>query len=162
MLKHYLIFIFISMASLIGCSVSEETTKQTEKKEPEVYIFDDIQKDEVNINDTSKNIPSVEELKVEPIKTEPIKTDSAITEQKVSVNKFVIQLGAFTSQDRAQAFINENKSKTELTMSIIYREQIKLYAVQLPPFATKEEAEKTRNNIWLIPSFKDAFIIKVE
>lgn len=149
-LINYLL-IFLSTL-LFACASSEETTKQTEKKEPDVYIFDDIQKDAVNINDTTKAIPSVEEVKVEPVKTE----------QTVSVKKFIIQLGAFTSQERAQAFINENKSKTGLTMSIIYREQIKLFAVQLPPFTTREEAEKTRNNLWQIPSFKDAFIITVE
>jgi len=91
------------------------------------------------------------------VKTEPVKT-----EQTVNVKKFIIQLGAFTTKERADAFINENKSKTELVMNIIYREQIKLFAVQLPPFATKEEAERTRNNLWQVPSFKDSFIITVE
>ncbi|MFA5803753.1 MAG: SPOR domain-containing protein [Melioribacteraceae bacterium] len=157
MLKLFSILISISIVLFIGCSTSEETTKQTEKKEPDVYIFDDVQKDAVNINDTTKAVPSVQEVKVEPVKTEPVKT-----EQTVSVKKFIIQLGAFTSQERAQAFINENKSKTGLAMSIIYREQIKLFAVQLPPFATREEAEKTRNGLWQTPSFKDAFIISIE
>ncbi|MCX6173758.1 MAG: SPOR domain-containing protein [Ignavibacteriales bacterium] len=153
-LKVFLIFIIIGF---FGCSTSEETTKQSEKKEPDVYIFDDVQKDAVNINDTTKAVPSVQEVKAEPVKTEPVKT-----EQTVSVKKFIIQLGAFTTKERAEAFINENKSKTELVMNIIYREQIKLFAVQLPSFATKEDAEKTRNNLWQIPSFKDSFIITVE
>ncbi|NJD23671.1 MAG: SPOR domain-containing protein [Melioribacter sp.] len=151
------VFSIILLIGIFGCSTSEDTTKQTEKKEPDVYIFDDVQKDAVNINDTTKAVPSVEEVKVEPVKTEPIKI-----EQAISTKKFIIQLGAFTTKERAETFINENKSKTELTMSIVYREQIKLFAVQLPPFTTKEEAEKTRNNLWLTPSFKDAFIITVE
>ena len=151
-------FLIVLAIVFYSCSASEETTQQSsEKKEPDVYIFDDIQKDAVNINDTTKAIPSVEEVKVEPVKSEPVKT-----EQKVSVKKFIIQLGAFTTKERAEAFINENKSKTELTMTIIYRDQIKLFAVQLPPFATREEAEKTRNGIWQTPSFKDAFIISIE
>jgi cell division septation protein DedD len=149
LINYFLILLTIAFYS---CSASEETTQQKEKKEPDVYIFDDIQKNAVNINDTTKAIPSVEEVKVEPVKIEPT----------VNVKKFIIQLGAFTSKERAEAFINENKSKTELVMNIIYREQIKLFAVQLPPFATREEAEKTRNNLWQIPSFKDAFIITVE
>ncbi len=157
MLKHFSFLISISIVLFIGCSASEETTKQTEKKEPDVYIFDDIQKDEVKINDTTKTIPTVEEIKVEPVKSNPVKTEPI-----VSVKKFIIQLGAFTSHERAQTFINENKSKTELSMIIIYRDQIKLYAVQLPPFATREEAEKIRNDFWQIPSFKDAFIISTE
>ena len=147
----------ISIVLLIGCSSSQETAQQSEKKEPDVYIFDDIQKDEVRL-DTTMVIPPVEEVKVEPVKAEePIKQ-----EQPVSGKKFIIQLGAFTSKERAEAFINENKSKTEFVMNIIYREQIKLYAVQIPPFTTREDAEKTRNNLWLIPSFKDAFIITAE
>jgi len=146
------VFSIILLIGIFGCSTSEDTTKQTEKKEPDVYIFDDVQKDAVNINDTTRAVPSVEEVKVEPVKIE----------QAISTKKFIIQLGAFTTEERAETFINENKSKTELTMSIVYREQIKLFAVQLPPFTTKEEAEKTRNNLWLIQSFKDAFIITVE
>ncbi len=151
------VFSIILLIGIFGCSTSEETTKQTEKKEPDVYIFDDVQKDAVNIKDTTKAVPSVEEVKVEPVKTEPVKIA-----QTISVKKFIIQLGAFTTKERAEAFINENKNKTELVMNIIYREQIKLYAVQLSPFTTKEEAEKTRNNLWQIPSFKDAFIITSE
>ena len=146
-------FLIVLAIVFYSCSASEETTQQSsEKKEPDVYIFDDIQKDAINLSDTTKNIPTVEEVKVEPVKTE----------QTVSVKKFIIQLGAFTTKERAEAFINENKSKTELTMTIIYRDQIKLFAVQLPPFATREEAEKTRNGIWQTPSFKDAFIISIE
>lgn len=150
-------FSILVVIGFFGCSTSEETTKQTEKKEPDVYIFDDVQKDAVNIQDTAKAVPTVQEVKVEPVKKDSVKI-----EQPISTKKFIIQLGAFTTKERAETFINENKNKTELTMSIIYREQIKLFAVQLPPLATKEEAEKTRNNLWLIPSFKDAFIITVE
>ncbi|MBI5729978.1 MAG: SPOR domain-containing protein [Ignavibacteriales bacterium] len=150
-------FLILLTIAFYSCSASEETTQQKEKKEPDVYIFDDIQKDAVNINDTTKAIPSVEEVKVEPVKVDTVKS-----EQPISGKRFIIQLGAFTTKERAEAFINENKSKTELVMNIIYREQIKLFAVQLPPFATREEAEKTRNNLWQTPSFKDAFIITVE
>ena len=144
------LLIFLSTL-LFACSSSEETTKQSERKEPDVYIFDDIQPDEVNLSDTTKNVPAVQEVKSEPVKSE----------QPISGKRFIIQLGAFTSQERAQAFINENKNKTELVMSIIYREEIKLFAVQLPPFTTKEEAEKARDNLWQIPSFRDAFIISI-
>lgn len=157
MIKLFSILITISMVLLIGCTSSEETTKQSEKKEPDVYIFDDIQKDAVNLNDTTKTIPTVGE-----VKSVPVKIDSVKSGQTISGKRFIIQLGAFTTKERAESFINENKSKTELAMNIIYREQIKLFAIQLPPFATKEEAEKTRNNLWQVPSFKDAFIISIE
>src|SRR3989339_1469457 len=150
-----LFLISVTFVLIIGCSSTKETAQQSEKKEPDVYIFDDIQKDEIQLDDTTKVIPPVEEVKVEPVKAE----EPVQQEQPISGRKFIIQLGAFTSQERAQAFVNENKSKTDFVMNIIYREQIKLYAVQLPPFETREDAEKTRNNLWLIPSFKDAFII---
>ena len=156
-MKTLIAFSIFLVIGFFGCSSSEETTKQAEKKEPDVYIFDDIQKDAVNINDTTKAIQSVQEIKSEPVKVEPVKP-----EQPIGGKKFIIQLGAFTTKERAETFINENKSKTELVMNIIYREQIKLFAVQLPPFATREEAEKTRNDLWQILSFKDAFIITVE
>ena len=156
-MKTLIAFSIFLLIGFFGCSASEETSKQTEKKEPDVYVFDDLQKDTVNIKDNTKIIPSVKEVKVEPVKINTVKSAQSMSEKK-----FIIQLGAFTTKERAETFIDENKNKTEFKMNIVYRDQIKLFVVQLSPFVTREEAEKTRNNLWQIPSFKDAFIITVE
>jgi cell division protein FtsN len=135
-----------------ACASSHETTQtqQIPKKEPEVYIFDDAGK-----IDTAK-VEKPKEVVKEPVSVEKKETNQPVTK------KFIVQVGAFTSKERAQIFINENKTKIEQLMSITFRDQDKLWLVQLPAFSSREEAEKVRNSIWQIPSFKDAFIITSE
>ncbi len=135
-----------------ACASSHETTQtqQIPKKEPEVYIFDDAGK-----IDTAK-VEKPKEVVKEPVSVEKKETNQPVTK------KFIVQVGAFTSKERAQIFINENKTKIEQLISITFRDQDKLWLVQLPAFSSREEAEKVRNSIWQIPSFKDAFIITSE
>lgn len=141
----------ILLATLvIACSNSQETIKQTPKKENDVQLLDD-------------------QKKADSLKTvTPQKNDTLIVkkeipkESQVISKKFVVQLGAFSSMERAQNFINENQSKVEQQMKIVFRDEIKLFTVQLPPFSTHEEAEKIRNSLWIIPAFKDAFILTIE
>lgn len=144
-------------ALLIACSASEETTQQQQKKEPEVYLFD-----EANKHDTTK----VETPKqVEPKNVDLKKEENKFPENKDSVQtvkNFYVQVGVFTSQDRAQAFVAENQAKIDYVMMITLRDNDKRFVVRLQPFATREEAEKVRNSIWQIPSFKDAFIVTLE
>ncbi|MHB8904949.1 MAG: SPOR domain-containing protein [Melioribacteraceae bacterium] len=150
-------FLIFFTALLIACSASEETTQQQPKKEPEVYLFDD-----ANKHDTTKvEIPK----QVEPKNVEPEKVENKLPENKEAVQtvkKFYVQVGVFTSQDRAQAFVAENQAKIDYVMTITLRDNDKRFVVRLQPFATREEAEKVRNSIWQIPSFKDAFIITLE
>jgi cell division septation protein DedD len=141
----------ILLATLvIACSNSQETIKQTPKQENDVQLLDDQKK-----ADSLKTIT-------------PQKNDTLIVkkeipkESQVISKKFVVQLGAFSSMERAQNFINENQSKVEQQMKIVFRDEIKLFTVQLPPFSTHEEAEKIRNSLWIIPAFKDAFILTIE
>ena len=145
-------------AFLFACASSEETTQQTEKKEPEIYVFDDVNKDDT----TKVEIPKQTEAKPEEpkpeVKSAPVIKDSFT----MTAKKFIVQVGAFTTQERAQAFVKENQSKIAYIMSITLRDSDKHFVVRLLPFASKEDAEKVRNNIWQIPSFKDAFIITLE
>jgi cell division septation protein DedD len=128
---------------LIACSNSQETVKPTPKKENDVQLLDDQKK-----NDSLKTAI-------------PQKSDTLNVKKEDQVNskKFAIQLGAFSSNERAQIFINENQSKIEQQMKIVFRDQVKLYTVQIPPFESHEEAEKIKNILWNNPAFKDAFII---
>jgi septal ring-binding cell division protein DamX len=155
--RHVNIFLIFFTAFLFACSASEETTQQQQKKEPEVYLFDDVTK-----HDTTK----VESPKqVEPKNVDLKKVENQVDEKKepvLTIKKFYVQVGVFTSQDRAQAFIKENQTKIYYVMSITLRDNDKRFVVRLQPFATREEAEKVRNSIWQIPSFKDAFIVILE
>jgi len=155
-LNYSLIFL---IALFYACASSEETTTQeSQKKEPEIYVFDD-----VNKHDTTKvEIPKQAEAKPEEPKPE-VKSAPEIKESLTnSTKKFIIQVGVFTTQERAQAFVKENQSKIAYIMKITLRDTDKRFVVRLQPFESKEDAEKVRNNIWQIPSFKDAFIITLE
>lgn len=141
-----------------ACVSSEETTQQTQQKEPEIYVFDD-----VNKHDTTKaEIPKQAEAKPEEPKPE-VKSVPEIKELlTASTKKFIVQVGAFTTQEHAQTFVEEYQSKIAYIMNITLRDTDKRFVVRLKPFATREEAEMVRNNIWQIPAFKDAFIITLE
>ena len=150
-LTNYLL-IFLSTL-LFACASSEETTKQTEKKEPDIYVFDD-----VNKHDTTK-VENPKQVEAKPeVKSAPVIKDSLTT----STKKFVVQVGAFTTRENAQVFVKENQTKIAYIMIITLRDTDKRFVVRLQPFESREDAEKVRNNIWQISSFKDAFIITLE
>lgn len=135
-----LVILAIFVLIFSACSSSEETTKENQDEaQPEVYVFDDVTSDE----DTTQ---AKEET---PIVIEP----------ESNVTQYFVQVGAFTTKERAEQFQKENSSKTTYPMNISYSDDVKLFVVQLPPFATKTEAEKVRNELWLIQTFKDAFIV---
>ena len=148
-----MIFILLTIF-MYACASSEETTTQQQqapKKETEVYVFDDASK--------------VDSLKVErskEIQEVPKTEQKNETPVQAANKKFIVQVGAFTTKERAQMFINENQNKIEQLMTITQRERDKLFLVQLPAYGTREEAEFLRNKLWQIPSFKDAFIITAE
>ena len=76
--------------------------------------------------------------------------------------EFYVQIGAFTSQDRADKFVKENQSKLNYNMDISFSNEVKLWVVRLPVFASREEAEKVRNDLWNSGDFDDAFIVTLE
>jgi cell division septation protein DedD len=145
------IFLIILSFLLYSCSSTETTIQQDKAKEPEVYVFDDVSK-----TDSSKIIPT---KTIVPVTEKQEKISVA---QPIIGKKFIVQVGAYTSKDRAEAFVKENQSKTDQKMSISFSNQVQLYVIQLPPFSSREEAEKVRNSLWLITPFKGSFIITSE
>ncbi len=146
MKKILYIFTFLIILIFSACSSSEETTKESEQSEkPEIYIFDDVTDSQSEPADTSEMVNT-------PIETiEENNTETGI--------KFYVQIGAFTTKERADAFVSENSSKVDYPLEISYSENVKLYVVQLPPFTSRSEAEKVRNYYWQSGLFEDAFIL---
>ena len=147
-MKIKILFLSFSVLILYACSSSENTVQQEQKKEPEVYVFDDVSK----IDSAKTEIPQQSKTIQEVKQPEAIKSN---------VQSFILQVGAFTSKERAETFVKENQSKISQKMEISFSNQVQLYVVQLPSLSMREEAEKLRNELWKIPSFKDAFIITV-
>lgn len=156
MIKNRFLLIILLGVSVFGCSASEETSQNTTKKLPEILVFEEVEKTDTTLikKDTLMN-----EIPVQSI-DEKIETDTIKTIDKQL--KYVIQVGAFSTIERADTFIKENQQKINNKMVISFNQQTKLYAVQLTPFNEREDADQIRNSIKQIPAFKDAFIITIE
>lgn len=141
-MKVKFVILFLFSLFLFACSSSQETAKdEEEKEEPEIYIFDDV--------------TDVEDDSVETVEEE-IEFSEPVQNQEI---KYYVQVGAFTTRDRAESFVNENMNKISYPMDISYSEDVQLYVVQLPPFNTRAEAENVRNELWKMETFNDAFIL---
>jgi len=155
-LRNY--YLLIPFAFLFACTSAEQTAEQSETKSPEVYVFDDVKKaEEPKIAET----PKLEEPKAE-VKSEIPKVDPTVAEPVLNGKKFTIQIGAFTTKDRAETFIKEHQTKTSLPLNITLNGTTNLFVVQVPPYMTKEEADLIRDNLRKFAPFKDAFTVGLE
>lgn len=133
-----LLFLILSffIIALTSCSTVNTTNSKT-APENEVYVFDDA-------SDLNEEI--VEEPKPEEV-------------INATENVYIVQVGAFTTKGRAEKYKRENSLNLSYEMSISYSAKVGLFVVQLPPFESRTEAEKVRNNLWKNKTFSDAFIL---
>jgi len=122
---------------MIGCSSSNEQTKDDSEIQKEEYVFD------------ASAVDST---------VHPVVVQTAIPKNE-AINKFVVQIGAFTTKEHADERAAFAKKKLSKEIIVSYSEEFKLYVVQLLPFATKAEAVSVRNELWKTKDFKDAFIV---
>lgn len=118
-----------------GCTSSQET--QVQKQETDsLYIFDEVPPEDI------------------------YKFESP-TQQNFDV--FVVQIGAFSSLERAKEFAEESRVVLSRDIKVEYVQQKNLYVVWVhPPFENKIDAESFRNELRLMEKFKDAWIVTVE
>jgi len=123
---------------MIGCSSSTEETKKEDEIQKEEYVFDAAAADTTSVKAEIKTIvpPAAETAK-----------------------KFIVQIGAFTAKDRANEYAVSARKKLSKEIIVSYSDEFKLYVVQLPPYATKAEAQSVRDALWNTKDFKDAFIV---
>lgn len=138
MKRFSLIFISVFFLLLISCSSSEEAAKTEEKPEPEIYVFDDVSETIDSAYIDEQKTPMVDEVKT---------------------TQYFVQVGAFTTRDRADEFVKLKSPQTNYQLNITYSDEVKLYVVRLPAFSTRAEAEKVRNEFWQSGLFNDAFIV---
>lgn len=133
-----LIFSFVVILLLPSCA-SKEVTKDNTPKKDTVYVFDQVAPDTVK-----KQAPSVEN----PTTQTPY---------------YLVQIGAFSTREKAESFSGVAKTKLNYDMTIKYNDVIKLFVVQLnPPFTSRPEAEKVRNDIKQYQEYNDAWIVTVD
>lgn len=137
MKNYFLINSFLFLLSYVlisGCTAS----KQNSDEDKQVYIFDEVPVEKTIEVPKTGEYPTLKEA------------------------YYVVQIGAFTTEENAKAFAELSRSQTNYKFSVIYSENIKLYLVQVIPFfKSRSEAEEVRNNLWKLEDFVDAWIVTV-
>lgn len=154
MKRNLLVLIAFSFI-LSACAASQQTSDQ-KPKEKEIYVFDD-----ANVKSTKDTTKAVEQNVVQ----ESVPNPAAKGNEELSLLKgmnYIVQLGAFSTKEKAEKFVAENRSMLTYEMKISFSDAVKLFVVQIPPVSTKEEAERIRNKLWETSVFKDAFIVTLE
>jgi len=146
--RYHLILAGLLSFLLAACSATQKTTESTNtqtsqnNKKDSVYVFDVI-----------KTPP--------PAKTtEKQNTQQNDESQNISYTYYVIQVGAFSTKDRADEFVANNQNKVQDEMKVSFNPDINLYVVQLAThYPSHDEAESMRNQLWKVNEFKDAWIV---
>lgn len=154
---------------LFSCSTLRETSETNENKEPELYVFDDVENiDSTEVQKAEKAFDDSVKTILDSIHVDQKETDKAMTEEykpeiqdriQLNIGGYAVQLGAFSSEDRAEEFVKENQSKTVYYLNIFKKASANLFVVQTSPVSTREEADLIRNSLRKNSIFKDAFIV---
>ena len=131
----YISWIILLLLFLAGCSSSEETTEESETDS--TYVFDEVPESDIITFDT------------------PETKDASVL--------YVIQIGAFTTKDKAEEFANQSKAKIGKNVKVSFSQKVNLYVVHIdPPYESKGEAESVRNSLWQLDGFQDAWIVTIK
>ena len=131
-----LIFSLVVILLLSSCS-SKDVTKTDTPQKDSTYVFDQVPVDTVKHQEP----PQVEQ----------------------TGTRYTVQMGAFSTKEKADAFTAAAKKKLNLDMTIKFSSEVNLFVVQVtPPYSTKIEAEKERDNIKQFQEYKDAWIVTIK
>ncbi len=156
-----MIITYLVIFLLSGCAAVKQQSagNETEGKE-DVYVFDDV----TNIDTVAvENIPVQDSTEAvygknlsAPDETDPVKTAKNLNPPE---SKFSVQLGAFSSLENANNFVNDIQSQFDFPLEIFFNEKVNLYTVRTKTFDTREEAEQLRDKLRKTKKFSDAFIV---
>jgi cell division septation protein DedD len=106
-----------------------------------------------------EQVPAVEKPQVRtpaPAAPAPAASSPART---VRIKEFSIQVGAFSSRDRAEE-LNEVLKEKGLTGQVFYADGPKLYRLRIGPYTNKDEAEKFLGWVRSINGFETSMIFE--
>jgi len=136
MSKFLLSIVVLCSFYLAGCASTQET-QSTDTGKDSVYVFDSTSDVEPG------EIPALEY-------------------PDMGMTYYVVQIGAFTTKDRAQKFAEESKQLLPFDLKTSFSRQNNLYVVQLSHYYTsRTEAEGVRSDLWKNDKFKDAWILTI-
>lgn len=140
-----LLSLFIASCSNTQQSTKNQTGNQTNAKDS-LYVFDKV---------------PVDTTKSETQSAEP--NPSTTTTENISTPYYLVQIGAFSAQDRASNFVDKTQSLLTQKVKITFDQSVNLYVVRLSKiYKTHEEAERAKNDINREPAFKDAWVVTIE
>lgn len=126
--------ILLILMSIVSCSSSQNSGNDEEK----IYVFDEQKEGEQIEVKQDGQYPNLDET------------------------YYVVQIGAFTTKQRAESFAELSRKKISYDVIITLNENNNLYLVQISPFyKSRQEAELVRNEIKDLPEFSDAWIVTV-
>ncbi len=134
---------------LYGCSSSAIEKKAVDKPAKDsVMVFEESAPDTLNKNSEIRAV---------------LEKNNRAKESAASSFKFSIQLGAFSTLEKADNFAIEAKKKSKKELSVAFNEAVKLFVVQVvPAFENRADADALRDHLWKIKEFKDAWIVLVD
>lgn len=136
MKRIYVLILIVSGFYLAGCSSSQKT-ENMDTGIDSVYVFD--------------SVPDTEANEIQPLEY-----------PDMGKTYYIVQIGAFTSSERAKQFAAESKQFLPYDIKTSFSRQNNLYVVQLSEYYTsRTEAETIRNDLWKMEKFRDAWILTI-
>ncbi|MHB1686011.1 MAG: SPOR domain-containing protein [Ignavibacteriaceae bacterium] len=140
----YSAFLILTSVLLASCSATQQTTQSKNETKDSLYVFDKVPVD------TTKPVVL------------PNQTNPTVEMQNIPTPYYLIQIGAFTTQDRANEFVDKTQSILNQKVNISFNQDINLYVVRLAQiYSSHDDAEKVKNDLRQQEAFKDAWVVTV-
>ena len=127
-----IIVISVAVYILTSCSTSSNEIRTTKKVIDSTYVFDEVPPENIYKFDTEEKNPDT---------------------------IYIIQIGAFSTLERAKEFSEFSRTKLKKDIKVEFKENKKLYVVQIYPYYNdKKKAETYRRELINYKEYKDAWI----
>ena len=127
-----IIVISVAVYILTSCSTSSNEIRTTKKVIDSTYVFDEVPPENIYKFDT---------------------------EEKHQDTIYIIQIGAFSTLEKAKEFSEFSRAKLKKDIKVEFKENKKLYVVQIYPYYNdKKKAETYRRELINYKEYKDAWI----
>ena len=133
---------------LSACSSTQQTTQTKTEPKDSLYVFDKVPVDTTKPVILSKEAAPAEESQ---------------NIQNIQTPYYLVQIGAFTTKDRAQEFVYKTQSLLNQKINITLNPDVNLFVVRLAKvYSTHDQAETVKNDLRQQEAFKDAWVVTVD
>lgn len=136
-----------------ACSSTQQTTQTKTEPKDSLYVFDKVPVD------TTKPV----ELSKEETPTQESQNSQNVQNiQNIQTPYYLVQIGAFSTKDRAQEFVDKTQSLLNQKVNITLNPDVNLFVVRLAKvYPTHDQAETVKNELRQQEAFKDAWVVTV-